>query len=163
MTPPTPSHHPGLPKRHADFGFLAEALDYAAQSPTGLNFYSGKGALIEALPYRLLREQAIDLARRMLGTGLRPGDRIGLIAESDGDFVRAFFACQYAGLVPAPFPLPAAFGAEDGYVSHLQRMIESAQATAPFGPPILETWLRERTPGLALELTSTAPPLHTTP
>jgi fatty-acyl-CoA synthase len=155
MTPPTPSHHPGLPKRHADFGFLAEALDYAAQSPTGLNFYSGNGALIEALPYRLLREQAIDLARRMLGTGLRPGDRIGLIAESDGDFVRAFFACQYAGLVPAPLPLPAAFGGKDGYVSHLRRMIESAQVTAAFGPAILEAWLGEAVAGLDLKIAGT--------
>src|SRR5258708_1128694 len=155
MTPPTPSHHPGLRKRHADFGCLAEALDYAARSPTGLNFYSGKGALIEALPYRLLREQAIDLARRMLGTGLRPGDRIGLIAESNGDFVRAFFACQYAGLVPAPLPLPAAFGGKDGYVSHLRRMIESAQVTAAFGPAILEAWLGEAVAGLDLKIAGT--------
>jgi fatty-acyl-CoA synthase len=155
MTRPTPSHHPGLPKRYADFSSLAEALDYAARSPTGFNFYSGKGALVEVLPYRLLREQALDLARRMLGTGLRPGDRIGLIAESDGDFVRGFFACQYAGLVPAPFPLPAAFGGKDGYVSHLRRMIDNAQVTAAFGPAILEAWLGEAAAGLDLKTAGT--------
>src|SRR5258708_5760831 len=155
MTPPTPSHHPGLRKRHADFGCLAEALDYAARSPTGLNFYSGKGALIEALPYRLLREQAIDLARRMLGTGLRPGDRIVFSPKSSAASVRVFSACQYAGLVPAPLPLPAAFGGKDGYVSHLRRMIESAQVAAAFGPAILEAWLGEAVAGLDLKIAGT--------
>ena len=92
MTEPTPSYHPGHLTRHADFGTIAEALDYAGQGSTGINFYSGKGALTEVLPYWLLRDQAIGLARRMLGAGLRPGDRIALIAEIDGDFVRAFFA-----------------------------------------------------------------------
>ncbi|HEV2678435.1 MAG TPA: fatty acyl-AMP ligase [Aliidongia sp.] len=155
MTEPTPSHHPGLTKRLADFDCIAEALDYAAQGPTGLNFYSGKGILIEALSYRLLREQAIDLARRMLGAGLEPGDRVGLIAESDGDFVRAFFACQYAGLVPAPMPLPAAFGGRDGYIAHLRRMIESAQVAAAFAPAVLEAWLGEAVSGIDLKITGT--------
>lgn len=152
MTEPTPSHHPGLPTRYADFAVIAEALDYAAQGPTGFNFYSAKGALVEALPYRLLREQAIDLARRMLGAGLVPGDRVGLVAESDGDFARTFFACQYAGLVPVPLPLPAAFGGKDGYLAHLRRMISSVGATAAFGPAMLEAWLAEAVAGLGLKL-----------
>jgi fatty-acyl-CoA synthase len=155
MIKPTPSHHPGQLKRYADFGTIAEALDYAAEGPTGLNFFSGKGALVEALPYRLLREQAIALARRMLGAGLKPGDRVGLIAESDGDFARAFFACQYAGLVPAPMPLPGAFGGKEGYISHLRRMLESAQATAAFGPAMLKPWLAEAVAGQGLKIAGT--------
>jgi fatty-acyl-CoA synthase len=155
MTEPTPSLHPGLAKRHADFDSIADAVDYAAQGPTGLNFYSGKGELVEALPYRVLREQAIELARRMLGAGLKPGDRIGLVAESDGDFVRAFFACQYAALVPAPLPLPAAFGGREGYIAHLRRMIESAEVSAVFGPAMLEAWLAEAIDGLELKLSGT--------
>ncbi len=151
----TPSLSQGLPKRFADFASLSEALDYAAQDQTGLNFFSGKGALIEALPYAVLREQAIALARRMLGAGLKVGDRVGLIAETDGDFVRAFFACQYAGLVPAPLPLPAAFGGKDGYIKHLRRMIESARATAAFGPTVLEAWLHEAVAGLGLKIAGT--------
>lgn len=159
MMDPTPSHNPEQFKRHADFGTIAEALDYAAEGPTGINFYSGKGALVEVLPYRKLRGQAVGLARRMLGAGLAPGERIALIAESDGDFVRAFFACQYVGLVPVPLPLPAAFGGKDGYVAHLRRMIESAKASAAFGPSVLEGWLAEATAGLGLKITGTLAPL----
>lgn len=155
MIEPTPAFHPGQIKRHADFGTIGEALDYAAQGPTGLNFFSGKGALVEALPYRVLREQALVLARKMLAAGLEPGDRVALIAESDGDFVRIFFACQYAGLVPAPLPLPAAFGGRDGYIAHLRRMIESAEATAAFGPAMLDAWLDEAVDGLSLKIVGT--------
>jgi len=155
MMEPTPSYHPGQIKRYADFGTIGQALDYAAQGPTGLNFFSGKGALVEALPYRTLREQAIALARKMLGAGLKPGCRVALIAESDGDFARLFFACQYAGLVPAPMPLPAAFGGRQGYIAHLRRMIKSAQATAAFGPAMLEAWLAEAVDGLDLQIAGT--------
>jgi fatty-acyl-CoA synthase len=155
MSEPTPSFHLGLSTRHADFGTIADALDYAAQGPTGLNFYSGRGALVEALPYRTLREQAIALARRMLGAGLEPGRRVALVAESDGDFARAFFACQYAALVPVPLPLPAAFGGKDGYVAHLRRMVESARADALLGPALIEPWLREAVDGLDLKIVAT--------
>ena len=136
------------PLRVADFPTLAAALDYAAQGPQGLCFYSGSGTLLESLPYADLREQAIGLARRLLGAGLRPGDRVGLIAESDGDFVRAFFACQYAALVPVPLPLPAAFGGREGYIDHLARMLRRARVSAAFGPAMLQAWLAEALVGL---------------
>ncbi|MDE1147186.1 MAG: fatty acyl-AMP ligase [Azospirillaceae bacterium] len=155
MLSPTPSHHPGLPTRYADFTSIADALDYAAQGPTGFNFYSGKGVLTEALSYHDLRDQAIDLARRLLASGLEPGERVGLIAESDGDFVRAFFACQYAGLVPAPLPLPAAFGGKDAYIAHIRRMLQSCGATAAFGPAMLEDWLSQAVQGLDLKMSGT--------
>jgi AMP-binding enzyme len=103
MTPvPTSSGLPGL--RLAEFATVPEALDYAATGASGANLFSGRGELVEALPYRDLRDQAIELAHSMLGAGLRPGDRVAMIAETDGDFIRAFCACQYTGLVPAPLP-----------------------------------------------------------
>ena len=106
-----------LPRRMSDFATLGEALDYAARGATGINFYSGKGVLTEALSYRVLREQSLVLARKLVSCGLEPGDRVALIAETEGDFARAFFACEYAGLVPTALPLPAAFGGNwDQYV-----------------------------------------------
>ena len=160
MTEPTPSHHAQHAKRLADFEVLTEALDYAARGPTGINFYSGKGVLVEALPYAELRVQAIELARRLIGAGLQPGDRVGVVAESDGDFVRAYFACQYANLVPAPLPLPAAFGGRDGYVAHLRRMIGSAGALALLVPAMLDSWLAELVAGLELTFFGTIASLN---
>ena len=100
MSEPTPSLHSGIVTRHATCGTIADALDYAARGPAGLNFYPGRSTLVEALPDRALRQQAIALARRMLGAAPQPGCWVGPIAESDGDFPRAFVACLYASIVP---------------------------------------------------------------
>ncbi len=90
---PTPTA-PNRIVRHGDFGSIAEALDYAALGEDRVNLYGPRGELVEALPYRDLRVQALALAARLLATGLERGERVGLLAETDGDFVRAFFACQ---------------------------------------------------------------------
>ena len=151
---PTPSAS-GQARRLGDFKTLVDALDYAARGEAGINFYSGRGVLLEALPYRELRHQALDQARRLLTLGLRHGDRVAMIAESHSDFVRIFFACQYAGLVPAPLPLPAAFAGRDTYIASLRRMIQSAGAGAAFGPETLVAWLREASDGLGLRVVGT--------
>ena len=129
---------------------LAEALDVAAQSPTGINVHSLRGDLVEVLPYAALREQAVALAGRLLGAGLEPGDRVLIAAESDGDFLRAFFACQYAGLVPAPAPLPAPLGGRAPYVEHVRRMLLSSGARAALAPPSIGEWFTEAAEGLPL-------------
>jgi len=148
--------------RLADFATLPEALDYAAQGATGINFYSGKGELAESLPYRTLREQALKLAQQLLAAGLNPGDRVALIADTDGDFARAFFACQYAGLVPTALPLPAAFGGREAYVTHVRRMLEIASASAAFAPAALAEWLAQAAEGLHLKACGTLADLPTT-
>lgn len=155
MTNPTPTENANLSLRLADFGSLVEALDYAAEGVTGFNFYSGKGELVEALPYSLLRTQAIALAKKLLASGLQSGDRVAQLAESAGDFARIFFACQYAGLVPVPMPLPAAFGGREAYVAHIRRMIESCGARAAFGPETLAAWLADAAAGLDLVFVGT--------
>ena len=160
---PTPTATPGRAISYAAFGTIAEALDYAAQGVTGFNIYSGKGKLVEVLPYSQLRTESLDLAHRLLGAGLQPGERVGLVAESDGDFLRAFCACQYAGLVPAPLPLPAAFGGREGYIAHLRRMVETAQAHALFGPDMLESWIHEAAEGLNLRLSGSYRQLESAP
>src|SRR3546814_14927011 len=87
-----------------------------------MNFHSGKGELLEALPYRQLRNEAMSLARHLLASGVKSGDRVGVLAETDGDFARAFFACQSAALVPAPMPLPGACGGRQHSLAHSHGM-----------------------------------------
>lgn len=152
-----------LPLRPADFPTLREGLDYAALGDSGLTLYSGRGDIVEVLPYRELRAAAQALARKMLRIGLRPGDRVAMIAATDGDFIRLFFACQYAGMVPAPMPLPMAFGGRAAYLRHLRRMIESAEASAVFAPPTLGPWVAEAAEGLNLVCAGTASELAAVP
>jgi len=137
---PTPTA-PDRPFQLGGFATLTEALDFAAAGPTGVNLYGLRGELLAAIPYAELRERARALAGRLLAAGLKPLDRVGLVAETDADFVTAFFACQYARLTPAPLPLPAPLGGRDAYVEQIGRMLASAKATAVFGPESLLEWL----------------------
>jgi fatty-acyl-CoA synthase len=90
--------------RAGDFSTLPEALNYAAQGQTGYNFYDGRGKLSAVLPYSKLLEEARSLAQRLSGLGLERGARMALVADTHPDFIRFFFACQYAGLIPVPLP-----------------------------------------------------------
>ena len=139
---PTPTA-PDRPFRTGGFATLIEALDFAAAGPTGVNLYGLRGELLLALPYAELRERARALAARFLAAGVRPLDRVGLVAETDTDFVVAFFACQYARITPAPLPLPAPLGGREAYVEQIARMLSSAKAAAVFGPEALIPWLEE--------------------
>ncbi|WP_296598543.1 fatty acyl-AMP ligase [Phenylobacterium sp.] len=142
MTTATPTA-PDRPFRMGGFSTLTEALDFAAQGPTGINLYGLRGELVEALTYGKLRERARAMAARLLALGLRPGDRVGLVADTDADFVTAFFACQYARITPAPLPLPAPLGGREAYVEQIGRMLASASAAAVFGPETLLPWLAD--------------------
>ena len=145
----TPTEN-ALPFRAADFSNLAEALDYAARGNTGCDFYTGRGALYAAVPYALLRQQARALAQRLAGLGLERGARLVLVAETGPDFLRFFFACQYAGLVPVPVPVPIGLGGREGYVELLRGMLQSSQAALAMAPAEYLVFLEEAAEGLGL-------------
>src|SRR5205085_3048190 len=85
-----------LPRRLADFRTVGEALDYAAQGRRGLNFHDARGSLARSYPYSELHEDALALARRFIGAGIKPADRIALVAETGPEFAAAFFGAVYA-------------------------------------------------------------------
>jgi len=146
---PTTTRHQ-LPFRAADFATLAEALDYAAQGATGANFYSGRGELRARLSYRSLRRDAVMLARKMLALGLNKGDRVALIAETDPHFLRFFYACQYAGLVPVPLPASVKLGAHTSYVAQLRGLLSGSHAAIAVASPGYLPYLEEAGAGLGL-------------
>jgi len=144
---PTPTEH-GLTRRLADFETLADALDYAADGDTGCNFYTGTGKLYAVLPYAELREQALAIARRLHGLGLQRGDRVALVADTNPDFQRFFFACQYAGLVPVPVAPPLQLGGGQAYIAHLRRLLADCQARICVGAVEYGAFLAEASEGL---------------
>lgn len=141
MAPPPLPTRSNLPQRLGDFANLAEALEYAAGGETGLSFHDGRGEVTCALAYRQLREEALDLAGRLLHAGLQRGERVAIVAETHPEVVAAFLACQHAGLVPALLPVPAAFGGREGYIDHIRRLALAARASALFVPESLKPWL----------------------
>jgi fatty-acyl-CoA synthase len=131
---PTPTDNANLPKVLAEFETLTAALDYAARGETGFNFYSARGELTGVVPFRELRDMAVDHALRLSAAGVKPGERVALLAATAPEFLVHFFACQYAGIIPVPMPLPTAFGRREAYIAQIRNQILSATPRMIFGP-----------------------------
>lgn len=154
MPQPTPTDN-SLPLKTSGYRSLAEALDYAARGATGCNFYNGRGELQRSMSYAVVREQAVELARRLHAMDLERGSRIALVADTDPDFLVFFFACQYAGLVPVPLPAAVHLGGREAFVSHLRAMLKDCRAQAAFAPASFSGFLQEAASGLGLKVFGT--------
>ena len=135
-------------QRLADFGTLSEALDYAALSGTGMNFYGVNGKLETQLTYAAIRVRARELAARLLSLGLSRGDRIGIVADMHPDFVTLFLACQYAGYLAVPLPVITGLGGRQGYLKQLARVLETSGARAAFSLQDTLEYVKEAAIGL---------------
>lgn len=150
----TPTEHQ-LPLRYGDFSSLAEALDYAARGETGANFYNGRGQLEAVLPYATLRDEAFGIARQLMGLNLPRGSRVALVAETCPDFLRFFYGCQYAGMVPVPLPASIHLGGHKSYVAQLRRLLLTCRAEVAIAPGMFLSFLTEATEGLPLAFVGT--------
>jgi len=119
----------GLPRRFADFETMGEALDYAAQGVRGLNFHDARGTLVRAYGFAELRRDALAQAARLIAGGVKPKDRIALIAETGPEFASLFFGVVYAGAWPVPLPLPTSFGGASSYIEQLRVQLQSCDPT----------------------------------
>jgi fatty-acyl-CoA synthase len=128
----------GLPRRFSDFDTLGDALDYAARGKRGLNFHDPRGNLARAYPYSEMRNDALAMARRMIAYGLKPHDRVALIAETGPEFAALFFGCIYAGAWPVPLPLPTSFGGRESYIDQLAVQMKSADPALLLHPGELD-------------------------
>ena len=131
---PTPTLD-DLPRRSGDFVTIGEALDYAAKGRRGLNFFDARAALTRAYPYAELHADARACAGRLIAAGVRPGERVALIAETSAEFVALFFGAIYAGALPTPLPLPTSFGGRDAYVGQIRTQLESCDPLLVLSPP----------------------------
>jgi len=145
----TPTMDP-LSRRIADFATLGEALNYAARGRRGMNFHDARGQLTRAYPYADLREDALAHAQRFIAMGLRPGDRLALIAETGAEFAACFYGAVYAGLWPVPLPLPTSFGGRDAYVEQLRVMLTSSEPSLFLCPPELLTYAADAADALGI-------------
>jgi fatty-acyl-CoA synthase len=116
------------------FACLAEALDAAASGETGYSFYDARGELEHVLSYRVLRQDAVRLAKKLKSLDLPRGSRIAIVAETNPLFHKYFFACQYAGYIPVPVPAAIQLGGQDAYVVQLRRLLQSCLASAAIAP-----------------------------
>ncbi|MFN4014680.1 MAG: fatty acyl-AMP ligase [Reyranella sp.] len=149
---PTPTQNASLPFRRGGFTSLCEALDYAARGETGFNFFDARGRLLTRLSYRQLQADAHSFARRLIGTGVAPGERLVLIADTWPGFCIAFFGAQYAGVVPVPVPVPVGLGAKAHYIFQLRKQIMASQAVGVLAPDELVEFAQTAAEGTTARL-----------
>ena len=116
---------------------MCEALDYAATCDTGFNFFDGRGRVKTVMPYAELRERAVEVAKGLVPYA-KKNARVGICATTSPEFAILFFACQYAGIVPAPLPLPVTLGGRSSYERQLQRMADTGDFHALLCPESME-------------------------
>ena len=134
---PTPTAD-DLPRRFADFDTVGEALDYAAQGNRGFNFYDARASLVRVYPFKELQADALDAARRLIGFGIKPGDRVALIADTEPQFCALFFGVIYAGAWPVPLPLPTSFGGKESYIEQIGVQLGSCDPAIMLYPDEIE-------------------------
>ncbi len=134
---PTPTKD-DLPRRFADFTTLGEALDYAAEGNRGFNFHDARATLVRVYPFKELQSDARDAARRLIGYGIKPGDRVALIADTEPQFCALFFGAVYAGALPVPLPLPTSFGGKESYIDQIGVQLDSCDPAILLFPDEIE-------------------------
>lgn len=152
---PTPTRNGRLPFRRGGFASLCEALDYAADGETGLNFFDARGKLLSRLPYADLRVQAERFARRLIGAGIGRGERLVIVADTWPGFCVAFFGAQYSGVLPVPVAVPVGLGAKQSYIAQLRRQLVTAGASALVVPDELAAFAEAAAAGTWTRLVGT--------
>ena len=128
-------------RRTGGFSTLIEGLEFAARTTSGFVFHTPRGAIDSILPYSELRARAEATAGRLAAAGLKRGDRVAIVAETAPEFMVAFFACQYAGVLPCPMPYPMHIGGKEAYIARIAAMMKAAGATLALGPEELRDHL----------------------
>jgi fatty-acyl-CoA synthase len=139
----------GIPFVSGRYETLTQALDYAATGATGFNFHDARANLVRVYPFAELGEDARRDALRLMAHGVKPGDRVALIAETGAEFAAAFFAALYAGVLPVPLPLPTSFGGRQAYVEQIRVQLTSCDPVLVLGPDSLKPLFAEAADSLA--------------
>ena len=140
---PFPSRNQTLVLRRADFRSVPEMLDYAARGETGVSFFNAKGELLSTLAWRDVRDRAQVAARKLIGAGFKPGERLLITADTWPGFFDAFFGAQYAGMLPVPISIPVGIGGKLAYLDQLRRQFAASGAVAALGLDDLASYLAE--------------------
>ncbi len=104
---------------------LTQALDDRSRGVATITYLEGENSE-KALRLSDLRRRALGILRHLQALGARQGDKLILHVASNEQFVDAFWACLYGGIVP----VPVAVGISDEHKHKLLRI--ARQLGSPF-------------------------------
>jgi acyl-CoA synthetase (AMP-forming)/AMP-acid ligase II/aryl carrier-like protein len=122
---------------------LPEMLDERARGSGAIVYLECEGAE-KTISYAHLRKRALGILVHLQRIGARPGDFLILHVASNEQFIDAYWACLYGGIVP----VPVAVGISD---EHKHKLLRIARQ---LGRPYLytDTKLRDRLRGFATSI-----------
>ncbi|HLF24478.1 MAG TPA: AMP-binding protein, partial [Burkholderiales bacterium] len=106
----------------SEYRSLIEALNANATDALSVTFIDGARNEV-AVTYQDLRLRALRLLHVLQRQGLRPGDELIFFLRSNENFIDAFWACLYGGIVP----VPVAVGISDEHRSKVLRVFARLQ------------------------------------
>ena len=107
---------------------LPEMLDDRSRGDAAIVYLEGEGAE-KSLKLAELRRRALGILFHLQRIGAKPGDFLILHVASNEQFIDAYWACLYGGIVP----VPVAVGISD---EHKHKLLRIAQQ---LGNPLLYT------------------------
>jgi acyl transferase domain-containing protein/acyl-CoA synthetase (AMP-forming)/AMP-acid ligase II/acyl carrier protein len=116
----------------AEFTTLVDLLEQRASAPRGYYTFVKEGADAGRLDFPCLAQRAKAIAAQ-LEVQTRPGTTALLLYPPGFDFLIAFFACLYAGIVAVPLPSPER-GRAKRALPRLRAIAEDAGASLILGP-----------------------------
>ena len=130
---------------------LPEMLDDRSRGDAAIVYLEGEGAE-KSLKLSELRRRALGILFHLQRVGAKPGDFLVLHVASNEQFIDAYWACLYGGIVP----VPVAVGISDEHKHKLLRIAKQ------LGRPLLYTdqKLRDRLASFAARRASPRPGRH---
>ena len=110
------------------YATLTEMLDARSRGSGAIGYLEGEGVQ-KNLALSDLRRRALGILRHLQRIGAQPGDRLILHVSSNEQFIDAYWACLYGGIIP----VPVAVGISD---EHKQKLLRIAKQ---LGNPLLYT------------------------
>ena len=107
---------------------LTEMLDHRSRGPLAIGYLEGEH-VEKTLPLADLRRRALGILHHLQRIGAVPGDLLILHVSSNEQFIDAYWACLYGGIVP----VPVAVGISD---EHKHKLLRIARQ---LGNPLLYT------------------------
>ena len=134
-TAPEPGGAPAPPRlpvtEPVEAATLIEALaSHVRMHPERIHLYLRReGGTEEPLTYAQLDREARAVAAGLLGLGLSPGERVGIMLPTERSFFVSFFGILYAGGVPVPIYPPFRRAMLEDHLRRQAGILRNAEAS----------------------------------
>ncbi|MFG2292862.1 AMP-binding protein [Streptomyces sp. NPDC048603] len=109
------------------FLWVTDVLEKYAEDDGPAHEHLGPDGTWTQVSRRELQRRSRAAAAALTGLGLRPGDRVALVAGAPEPFVRTFLGALWAGLVPVPVSPPPLLGRHGPWTELLEAVLTAAE------------------------------------